>query len=220
MSDTTRFILSLSIVFAAIIGVIRFKKMDPAFHPFVYYACLGLITEIIIYILVGKEMYQTIAIWANVYGLAEFFLLTWLFHNWGLFKKRKKIFVFIIAFFFFLWFITMLIGGYQKINFYFFIIYSFTLIFFSISSFNRMVVNDRKNIFSNARFWICLGIIIFYTYFILINTAKLSFLKPHLTKYFIDNLQAINRYSNLLVNLLYAIAVIWIPRKKNITTLF
>jgi hypothetical protein len=27
-------------------------------------------------------------------------------------------------------------------------------------------------------------------------------------------------YSNLLVNLLYAVAIIWIPRKKNFTTLF
>jgi len=194
--------------------------MDRSYRPFVYYACLSLLFEIVTYILVEKKMYTITGILTNAYGFTEFCLFTWLFHNWGLFKRKKKVFVFIIAFFFLLWFFTLFIRGYEKLNAYFFIFYSFILIFFSISSFNRIIVNERKNIFTNARFWICIGIIIFYTYFILINISSLSFLKRHLTKNFTEDVFSINIYSNLLVNLLYAIAVIWIPREKNTMTLF
>jgi hypothetical protein len=220
MSDTTIFILSLSIGFAAIIGIIRYRKIDSSYHPFIYYACLALFIEMVNYVLIEKEMYKTLVVLRNVYGFVEFFLLTWLFHNWGLFKRKKITFIYIIVFFFLLWFTTLFIKGYAKVNYYFFIIYSFVIISFSISAFNKMVVNDRKNIFTNARFWICIGIIIFFTYFILINTAQLTSFKKVVSKSYINNLFSINIYANLLVNLLYAIAVIWMPRKKNIITLF
>src|SRR5450432_1270302 len=220
MSDTTIFILSLSIASTAIIGLARFGKMDISYHPFVYYACLATLIEVVDYILVEKGMYDAFCLLTNIYSFAEFFLLSLLFHNWGLFKRKKKVFATIISFFFLLWFVTLFTRGYTKMNYTFFIIMSFIIIFFSISSFNRMIVDDRKNIFTNAKFWICIGIVIFYTYFILVNTARLSFFNTHLTKHFTDSLFSIRIYSNLLVNLLYAIAVIWVPRKKNIMTLF
>lgn len=220
MSESAQFILSLSVLFAATIGAIRFRKMDPSYYPFVYYVCSALVIEIVVYILIQKKMFQTIGFLKNAYAFIEFCLLTWLFNNWGLFKRQKNLFLAILVFFFVLWLSTLFIRGYAKSNLTFYIVYSFVLIFFSISSFNRMVVNDRKNIFTNARFWICLGIIIFYTYFIVSNTARLSVLKPKVSQHFIDSLFEINIYSNLLVNLLYVMAVIWIPRKKNISTLF
>lgn len=220
MSDTIIFILSLSIAFSAAIGLAKFARMEPAYHPFVYYACLATIIEVIDFILLNQKMYSALCLVTNMYSLAEFFLLTGLFNNLGLFKRKKKMFMVIRIFFFLLWFVTLFIRGYDKLNYPFFIAMSFVIIFFSISTFNRMIVNDRKNIFTNPTFWICIGTIIFYTYFILLNTVNLTFPQAKGEPLFKKGLFAVRIYSNLLVNLLYAIAVLWMPKKKNITTLF
>jgi amino acid permease len=106
------------------------------------------------------------------------------------------------------------------LNYYFLTGYSFALIFFSVSTFNKVVVHERGNIFRNPKFLICLGIIIFYTFFILVNVTSLSVFKQNVSKSFRANLQQINVYTNLLVNLLYAVATLWIPRKQNFTTPF
>jgi hypothetical protein len=219
MSDTTFFILSLSIVFAAILGVIRFREMDPAYHPFVYYSCLAVLVEIIVYILLSHNMKYIVGTVYNFFAFAEFCLLTQMFYNWGLFKRKKNILISIIVFSLLLFAGTLYIRGYDKTNYFARIVTSFALIFFSISAFNKMILNERNNIFKNAKFWICIGMVIFFTYFILVNTEQLSFLNIKRTKDFENKVWLISAYSNLFVNLLYAVAVIWIPRKKNIITL-
>ena len=214
------FILSLSISFAAILGVIRFRKMDTAYHPFIYYTWLSLMIEIAVFVLLSFEMDDSVGVLLNISALTEFYLLASLFLNWGLFKRNKKFFYATIAFFFLLYFSTIFERGYNKRNHLGSIANSFGLIFFSISAFNTMILNERINIFKNAKFWICIGIVIFYTCSILVSTGRVSFVKQHLSQDFIDSVWQIKAYSNLLVNLLYAVAVIWIPRKKNIITLF
>lgn len=193
--------------------------MDPAYHPFVYYCCLSLLVEIPVYVLLLHNMDYIVATIYNLFALAEFYLLTRMFYNWGLFKRNKKIFILIITFSFLLFACTLSIRGYTKTNYFARIVDSFALIFFSISAFNKMILNERNNIFKNAKFWICIGLVIFFTYSILVNTEQLSFLNIKRTKDFEDKVWMINAYSNLFVNLLYAVAVIWIPRKKNIITL-
>jgi hypothetical protein len=99
-------------------------------------------------------------------------------------------------------------------------LYAFALIFFSVNTFNKMVVHERTSIYRNPKFWICLGIIIFYSFFIVVFTTGLSLFEHSMSTVFRSELWKISVYSNLLVNLLYAAAVICIPRKKNYTSLF
>lgn len=219
MNGTHLFLLSLSIVFAAILGVIRFRKMDPDYHPFIYYVWLGLIVEIAAYILLSNKKENIVSYLFNFFAIGEFYLLTLLFYNWGLFKRKKTVFISIISVSILLYASTMFIRGYDKVNYFARIVNSFALIFFSISAFNKMILNERSNIFKNSKFWICIGIVIFYTYFILVYTEKLSFLNIKRSTDFVVKVWQINAYANLLVNLLYAVAVVWIPRKKNIITL-
>lgn len=220
MTDTIFFLLSLSIIFAALLGVIRFRNMEPLYHPFIYYAWMVLLVEIVVYILISKKMYTQTGIILNLFALAEFYLLTLLFHNWGLFKRNKNIFIAIIAFFFLLYVSTLFLRGYTKRNLFSGIIDSFALIFFSITTFNKMILNERINIFKNAKFWICIGMVIYYTCVILVSTETITFSKAQISKDFSNSIWQINAYANLLVNLLYAVAVIWIPQKKNIMTPF
>jgi hypothetical protein len=221
MIEAYHFILSLSIVFALVIGIVRFKHIDSSYYPLIYNAAIVFIIEILVQLLMQGGHVKVLEVSVNIFSFIDFFLFAWLFHNWRLFNRSRKTFIYIVGGFFIAWFvITFFVSGITTPNLYFRILYSFALIFFSVSTFNKVVVNDRGSIFKNPKFWICLGIIIFYAFFILVCVARYSLFKYHVSRIFRVRLQEINTYSNLLVNLLYAVAILWIPRKKNFTTLF
>ncbi|MEP6746922.1 MAG: hypothetical protein ABJB86_04320 [Bacteroidota bacterium] len=179
---------------------------------------MSVLVEIPVYILLSHHMKYVVPTVYNIFSLVEFYLLIRMFYNWGVFRKKMTLnLIIVLAVVLFL--STLYINGYAMMNYFSLIVNSFALIFLSISAFNKMIINERNNIFKNAKFWICIGMIIFYTYDILVNTEQLSFLHIKRTKDFENKIWQINAYSNLLVNLLYAVAVIWIPRKKNIITL-
>ncbi|HUQ66290.1 MAG TPA: hypothetical protein VM101_09050 [Flavitalea sp.] len=221
MDSTVRFILSLSIGIAVMIGIVRFRRMDPSYYPFIYNAIAALSVEILNRILNVTGHPDAFTFVLNVYSYIDFFLFLWLFHNWGLFNRKKLTFITIASIFFIIWVVSNVIfTGFIKNNSYFFILYAFALIFFSVNTFNKMVVHERSSINRNPKFWICLGVIIFYSFFIVVFTTGLSILEHGMSRTFRRELWAISVYSNLLVNLLYAVAVICIPRKKNYTSLF
>jgi hypothetical protein len=195
--------------------------MNSSYYPFFFDCIAALFVEILNRILMENGHQKSFIFLLNAFSYVDFFLFTWLFHNWGLFNRRRSTFITIASVFFLIWLVSNVIfTGFIKINLYFFILYSFALIFFSVSTFNKMVVNERTSIYRNPKFWICLGVIIFYSFFIVYSSTGLSLFKATHSKEFMSGLQAINVYSNLLVNILYAVAVICIPRKKNYTSLF
>jgi len=196
--------------------------MDRSYYPFLYYISLTLVIEIAYNLLMNNGMITPIRVMLNIYTLAEFGLLAWLFHSWGLFNGNRIFFISLLSGFFIAWaIITLGLGPVTKVpNLYFRVLYSFTLVLFAVSTFNKMVVNHRGKIFENAQFWICLGIIIFFTFFLLDNATKISLVKHTISRGFRINLQKIIVFTNVLVNLLYVVAVLWIPRKKNFMTSF
>lgn len=219
--DTVHFVLSQSILIAFIVGIVRYRKIDPAYYPFLYYAGAAVLMEILarIFTLYNRPDLHLPAL--HVYSYIEFCLFTWLFHNWGLFNRRKAVFISLLGIFFVLWVISsFFIHNFTEQNFSFLVVYSFALIFFSVNTFNKVVVHERGNIFRNPKFLICLGIIIFYTFFTLVNVTSLSVFKQNVSRSFRVNLQQINVYTNFLVNLLYVVAILWIPRKQNFMTPF
>lgn len=222
MDSTVRFILSLSIGIAVIIGIVRFRRIDSSYYPFIYNCIAALVVELMHLVLMEAGSPKLFVFLLNIFSFVDFFLFLWLFHNWGLFNRKKSTFITIASVFFLIWVVTNVIfTGFIKVNLYFFILYSFALIFFSVNTFNKMVVHERSSIFRNPKFWIFLGVIIFYSFFIVYSSTGISLFRlRHSSREFMRGLQAIMVYSNLLVNLLYAVAVIWIPRKKNFTSLF
>lgn len=225
MNDTLHFIFSLSIGIAAILGVIRFTKIDKSYYPFIFSVWASLLVEIIHRLLLTGGQKNTTLVFFNIYYLVDFYLFFLLFYNWKLFGHNKKTALLIAVFMLVAWVVSSLfINSIVEPNYFFPVLYSFALVFFSVTAFNKFIVHERANIFINARFWICLGLIIFYTFFILTNTANLSLFNINadsdVSSGFRRNLQEINVFSNFLVNLLYAIAVICLPTKKNTLTLF
>lgn len=222
MSDLLKFWLSLSIVFAVIIGIVRFRKINPAYYPFIYRVSLVLVVELVRRVLLRQDNYNAATLVANLFTLADFLLFAWLFHYWGLFKQDKRLFFGIIALFIALWCIVTYTSPHHFFspNLYFRILYSFALIFFSVTTLNSLIINTRGGMLKNAKFWICIGIIIFYTLFIIICATQLSVLGANVSKDFQRKFYDIMVFSNLFVNLLYAGAALWIPRKKVFTAVY
>src|SRR5216110_770679 len=95
MNFTLAVIFSFSIFVAAIIGLIRFKRISPVYYPFLYCVWLGTVNEILSYILI--RMGYSTAINISIYVLVESLLFTWQFKNWGLFRRSKILFPILIA---------------------------------------------------------------------------------------------------------------------------
>lgn len=216
MSDSLKFWLSLSIVFAVIIGIIRFRKIDPSYYPFIYRVSLSLTVELTRRVLLLQNNYNAATLVTNLFALADFMLFAWLFHNWGLLKRDKALYTGLLLSFLIVWCLATFSStkGAFSPNLYFRILYSFALIFFSVTTLNTLIINTRRGMLKNAKFWICIGVIIFYTLFIIICATQLSMLSENVSREFRRKFYDIMVFSNLFVNLLYAGVAVWIPRKK------
>jgi hypothetical protein len=221
MNNEVQFILSLCIAATVIIGVIRFKVIDQSYYPFFYLAGIALLVEIVSFILAKNKMDEAISVMMNLYYFVEFFFYTWLFHLWGLFNFKRKIFLLLIIIFFICWAaFTFGAGAINKPGDYFPVVYAITLLFFAVTTFNKFVIQDKKPIFKNPKFWILTGVIIFFSFYLLIESANLSVFGKNVSIVFRRGLYGIVSYTNLIVNLMFATAALCIPRKKNFTKLF
>src|SRR5204863_130434 len=76
-------ILSFSISIPALIGLVRFSKISNVFYPILYCIWIGLLNEIISYVMI-QNGYQN-GINNNIYALIESLLIDWNFKNWTVF---------------------------------------------------------------------------------------------------------------------------------------
>ena len=103
MIESVQFFLSLSIVFALIIGIVRFKHIDSSYYPLIYNAAVAFFIELLAQMLMQGGHNEALLVSLNIYSFIDFFLFAWLFHNWGLFSRSKKTFTFIVGGFFIAW---------------------------------------------------------------------------------------------------------------------
>ena len=82
---------------------------------------------------------------------------------------------------------------------------------------NRLIPEERGKLVKNSIFLVAIGFIAFYTFNSLIEIFWVYGLNA--SKDFRAGVYRIMTYINLIVNLIYAIAVLWIPRKREYTLL-
>jgi hypothetical protein len=208
-------VLALLIVIPAIIGLIQFKKTLPAYYPFIFFIWLGLLNEVISFILHISS--GTNAVNSNIYVLFEGWLLLWLFYGWSFQTEKDKNIFFIIGILLTCsWFFDNIVfNPLSRFNSAHAILYSFITVFLSINQINRILVEARESIFRNARFIICIGFVIYFAYksvFEVFYIYDFGF-----SDSFYWSLFNILIVVNLLCNLIYAIALLWIPRKQRFT---
>ncbi len=204
-------ISALSILLAAIVGIVRFRTAEPGFRPFIYLILIGALNEVLSVVLLGAGLHT--AVNNNIYVLAEALLILWFVKRAGEVFTRPALFAAIALSFVVFWAVeNFFITGIGRISSYFRIYYSFVVVMLSISVVNHALVTARENPLRMPVFLICLGFIVFFTYKILVEAFWVYGLND--SKDFRSNVYTILVYLNLFVNLLFALALLWIPKKR------
>src|SRR5688572_30071212 len=159
--------MSLSILIAGIISLVRFKKIDKRYYPFFFLVWAGCINEILSITLILKG-YETL-VNSNIFVLTSAFLITWFFKEKGLFRKKWVFYGWIIVFSL-VWITdTLVAGSITQTSVYFRIFYSFIIVFFSINMINKKIFSSKQSLLRDPSFIIYISFCIFFTYKALIE---------------------------------------------------
>jgi hypothetical protein len=211
MSNEIRFLLSLSILLPFAAALAKFKKIPPPYYPVVVLICLGLLNELIVYFFFRSHN----AVPNNIFYFIEFFLYCLQFRNWKNILTQKNTFTLLTGGAFSFWVVDELLL--LKINTYdsaLLIFFPFILVLLAIKQLSFIVATGKTSFPKSAIFVFCISIIVFYSYRVLseifYHYARSSVMR---TKIF-----AIQVYMNVIFNILTAIAIRLIPKKRDLNT--
>ena len=204
-------ISAFSILLAAAIGAVRFFKVTVDSRPFFLLVWIALVNEILSEVFI--QTVHSTAVNCNIYVLFEAILYCWLFYNWSSLFRNKQKFRLLILFICIIWFIdNFILNSIFQTNSLFRIISSFILVFLAIDQINQLLMTERSEVLTNARFLISTGVIIFFTYRAIVEAYYL-FRLPF-SNLFYHNVYLIMDCVNLFVNLIFALAALWIPTRQ------
>lgn len=205
---------SISIIIAAAIGAWRFRDIHPSFRPFIYCIWVGFINELLSIGLIATG--HSNALNSNIYILIEAWLIVWQFYNWGLLRRHRILFPGLLTLITLVWLTeNFVMGNLLQFSSWFRIIYSFILVLLSISLLNQQIVIEKEMLLKNPVALICLAFIIYYTYKVLVETFWVYGLIESAN--FQTKVYLIMNYINLFANLIFALAVLWMPTKHRFT---
>jgi hypothetical protein len=212
-------LFGFSILIAGIIAIIRFPKISGVYYPFIFCVWIAGANEILSCVLWETGHYT--AVNNNLYVLAEAILFSLFFRNLGIFEKFQKLFGILITGLIFLWtWENFIHGKITYISSWFRITYSFFVVLMSITAVNKLILLDinkpveitNRHILKNPVFLICIGSVAYFTFKILVEIFWLYGLNSG--KEFRIKIYDIMVYIDLAVNLIYALAVLWVPPKQ------
>jgi hypothetical protein len=201
---------AFSIAIPAVLGFFKYPAANEDYTPFFFYIWIGLLNEIISVIF--NYSGQSNAINSNIYVLIESVLILWLFRRLKLFKTYN-IFYTLVFLYLAVWITeNLFVSTISFFNSYFRIVYSFVTVLMSIQVVNQLIVREQKSITRHSAFIICIGFIIYYTYKILVEVFWLYGLNN--SPEFQTDVYNILHIINFICNLIYALAIVWVPKKK------
>lgn len=206
-------IFGFSIILPAIVGIWRYKKINQIFFPFLICIWIGLLNEIVNYILIDF-FHKSNSINIDIYCLVESLLYVWLFKNFALFSKPKS-FILLVGLLCTAWlFENLIISDITQFDSYFTVFYSLIIVLMSITIINRLIVK-QINLLTNSIFLICSALVIYFTLSALTEIFWLYGLNS--SESFRLNIYRIMAYINFSVNLIFALAILWMQRKQEFT---
>lgn len=205
-------ICSHSAAIPAILGVIRQHQDMRTYRPFFIFLLLGWLNEIVSTIVIHYGMSN--AVNSNIYVLAEFLCILLLFRNWGTSPKRFTVYRIVAIMITSFWIAdNIVVNSITETNAVYRLCYSLVLVFFSVDQINHVVFMERTEILRNSKFIICSGFLLFFTFKALMESFYVFELG--LSIKFHQRFMMVMVIVNVLVNLIYSIAILWMPRKQN-----
>jgi len=219
MSSDTLFLFSLTVAFPAIVGIIRYRKMERSYSPFLIYIIISLLNELLVKFALKSFNARNLD-W-QLFNLFEAIILTTQFYYWRVFSRFKWGFILVLILLIGLWFVeNLVISSIYEFNPVFLIAKPFILVLLSVQTINHIIVNqNRSPLNRNSMFIICVALVIYFIYNIFVYTLQAKGIsktdKNLMTKVF-----EIMVYINAFTNLLYGIAMCFIPEKISRKNLF
>lgn len=207
MNVATSAIFSLSIVLAAIIGKARFQQINPVFFPFIYLVWAGLLNEILSLMLMYNGRSNILNY--NVYALVEVLIVCQQFYRWKLASRNFMIFA--TGLLSAIWLGEVIQSANSKFVSYFVICSSFFIVLAGISTVNKMLFRNIRSGNNRPVLLICFAFIAYFSFSALTEIFwSFGLLR---SKAFRLHIQSLMSLINLLTNLAYAVAILWIPSK-------
>jgi hypothetical protein len=203
-------IFSLSISIPCVIGLVRYRRVDPANHPFIHLMWIGLVHEIISIVLIHNRHPNLHSY--NVFALAQAFVCTKLFQRWGIFRGNRWLYAAVQLSYICFWVLEYSASGFRHFASYFIVYHSFIIVLLSIHQLNSVVFNDSGLLLRSSTFLICMSFISYFTYTVLTEVFWIYGLNR--SRVFQLRVYTILAYINLIVNFIYALAILWMPMRR------
>ena len=211
MSTFVSFLFSQSILLPLIIGLIRIRKIQSSYYPFLALIMLGALSEICSFLSI--RYFKSNAIVSNTWCLVECILILYQFYRWR-FHTRPRAWYWVVPALCVLAWLTENIVFMQITRFghVFRISYAFLLVMLSINEINYLITHENRQLFKNARFLICMGFIIFFLYQILFE-CSLYIVETEGNATISNKIIRLQMYVNVLTNTIFAVAMLFIPAR-------
>jgi len=210
MNHVINFLLSQAIIIPIIVALIRFKKIDKAYYPFLILLLVGFLTELASFFCIN--VYKTNAPVLKIYSLAECCIILYQVYLWKNSAKYNRTFVVLVIICVVFWVAETLLFTINTFSPYFRVFYAFIIVLLSINQINSMMFYQSVTLVRNPVFIISLAFIIFFLYQI-VDEASL-FIGS-------DQSAVANKiimgfgYLNFFINLMYAVGVYFMGNSKD-----
>lgn len=205
-------IIAIAIIIATIIGLIRYRRIDKVYYPFIYLCWLAATVEIITFFELVPP--ANIVYLHNTYSIGEYSLISWQMYRWRVISLRAL--RYILAGLSLAWFIEFVV--FDRFNLganYFNIIYAVVIMIMSIRCFGWRLMVERGSLLQSSYMIICSAFILYFTTAAIVSAFWMYGMYGSLE--FVKAVVVFHYIVNLIANLAYAIAVLCMPRKEPFT---
>lgn len=210
MQFTIYDLCSFSIAIAAVIAMVRYQRIYPGFRPFLFVCWASLITETVCYFLIYHRNYTFIPY--GIYSLTESLLIAWLFREMGIFERRPGLFTLLIIAYPLAWLTEIIFfEGLNRTMTWFRLGHSFIVVVLSILLLSKELSVQRTFLLKSPIFLICVGFLIYYTFAVIAGVFELYGYGGSMI--FRSQVQGIMICTNVIVNLIYALAILCMPHR-------
>ncbi|MEO8405068.1 MAG: hypothetical protein ABI480_10745 [Chitinophagaceae bacterium] len=212
MKNWQYFLLSLTVLFPWIAGLVRYKSMRRMYRPFILLITIAVATEIISRITISYFKNNNATI--NIYSLIEYILIITQFYFWRYYSRTRRWYPWFGLLCVIIWIVENLILGDVIVDVgpVFRVSSSFIVVILSINEINYLIIHENRNLLKNARFLICTGFLIYFLYEVLLEgSIYISSKEENSTA---SKIIQLSMYINVLVNIIYGIAVCFIPKRS------
>lgn len=205
-------IINFSVAIPAFVFLTRLRHEWSIFVPFVLFIWFGLINDVLSFSLILQKRGNMFN--SNIYVVLEYFLLLWQFSWWQ--KKPARLYFLLAATGGLVWLLdNFYLNSLYDNNSIFRLYSSLMIALFSLTLFSRLLIFERAPVSRNSVFLICTGFIFYFGCKSILEAFNL--LDVGFSPRFYIQLFLILSIINLFANLIYAYAILWIPRKQEFT---